>query len=174
MPSTLPRSNSRVSNLAKRYSSPPTSTFEPHTTYASSPASARPPPVHSHSQSMQPLSGGRPYEASTIALNEFGQRSAPEHWSRSTGGSSTYGSPPSAGSRPLPQPTSSYTRQSLPSDEPHSSICACESCTHNNYLSGAAGTTQEEEGRLQKEFRSVGRQAGDKRLSMPVVFGGRR
>ncbi|ORY76296.1 hypothetical protein BCR35DRAFT_305969 [Leucosporidium creatinivorum] len=182
---SLARSSSRVSNLAKRYSSPPTSAIE---TYNTLPTSPRPIPTHHHSNSMQPLSA-RSYEASS-PYNEFGAPQKPRSpWSSSQPRSSwsTYGSPPatSGASRPLPVPQHrSYTLQPLPSSgtglddlpaEPHSSICACETCTQVKYGSARGGglrdMSKEEEGRLQKGFRESGQ---GRRISLPAVFGGKK
>lgn len=136
---------------------------------------------------MQPLTGGRDHDPSAASYDEFGAASneqprspwSPSTQPRSTSSSSNpYGSPPS--SRPLPRPQArSYTRQPLPppspsaaqaEEQPHSSVCACEQCTLVKYGSTKAGsgTSKEEEGRLQREFR--GESAG-RRISLPGVFG---
>lgn len=164
MSPSLARSSSRVSNLAKRYSSPPSAVDS----YNTVPSAPRPFPITHHSNSMQPLSG-RSFEA-TSPYNEFGAPQEPRSpWSsQPRSSSSTYGSPPTTSdtSRPLPVPQPrSYTRQPLPSTgtglddstEPHSSICACDSCSKVKYGSARGGglrdTSQEEESRMQKELR---------------------
>ncbi|KAI5477025.1 hypothetical protein MNV49_006901 [Pseudohyphozyma bogoriensis] len=185
-PAGIPRSSSRVSTLAARYSK----NVQPQETEPTSPSYDRPRPTHRYTQSMTPLTS-RPSDFPSTAANEFGQRSPwagePARGSSST----TYGSPPAAGlgvpGRPFVDEPRSYSRQSSgsrqgPSDDSqrmggrgseHSEVCGCPECSAKNYRNTSARGGDEER-RLQEEFRSVGRVGGDKRLSMPAIFGGRK
>ncbi|GAA6013718.1 hypothetical protein JCM11491_005069 [Sporobolomyces phaffii] len=149
------RSNSRVSLLAKRYSSPP----EP-TRLASSPDPATSPP-------RRPLPPPhRPYSSVQVESPRAGGPDRPPAFSResfpsihSSSHSQTHALrlAPDLAAHPSTSTSSHGDSSTTTTSDAHPPFCACQSCTTLHYARpGRDETTRADEERLQRELRIAG------------------
>ncbi|GAA5958256.1 hypothetical protein JCM3765_004770 [Sporobolomyces pararoseus] len=165
------RSNSRVSQLAKRYSSPPdpihpssssSYTFSKSNEESSQQQQRRPPlptpTIRSSSSSSVSFQPSR----TTNSYTPQPQTSPSSPSSQSLGLNFPHTRPHPQLLPTIPSASSGSTESHASSSEPHPSFCACQSCTFLHYShNGKEELTKLEEERLQKELR-INRNGGGK------------